>query len=57
MLPQDFDRLESQPEPDQSRADFQNEETIPEQDNRPLPLEDILELEEDWKKGSLQMLM
>ena len=57
MLPQDSDRLESQPEQDQSPADFQNEETILEQDNRPHPLENILELEEDWKKGSLQMLM
>ena len=57
MLLQDSDRLESQPEQDQSPAIFQNEETIPEQDNRPPPLEDILELEEDWKKGSLQMLM
>ena len=57
MLPQDSDRLESQPQQDQSPADFQNEETILEQDNRPHPLENVLELEEDWKKGSLQMVM
>ena len=43
-LPQDCNRIESQPEPDQSPAEYQNEETIPEQDNRPPPLEDILEL-------------
>ena len=51
MTPQDSNRLESQPGPDQSPVEYQNEETIPAKDNRPPPLEDILELEEDWEEG------